>query len=267
MDNNIFYKPKQIRGQGKIINGVIIFIIAALLFLSRNKLMAFISSVTSLFQKYSSYFITGLTYTVVLSAIALVAGIILGVIIYFMRISKSKVVSGIAKGMVELLRGTPLMVQLFIAYYGPTTFFDVRSLGIPTARLALISGAIAVSINSGAYVSEIIRSGIQSIGKGQMEAGRSLGMSYGETMKEIIMPQAVKNILPALGNEFITLIKETSIVSVVGVGDIMYNVKIVQGASFKPMEPLIVAAVLYFVLTFSLSKLLGIFERRLKESD
>lgn len=267
MDNNIFYKPKQIRGQGKIINGVIIFIIVALLFLARNKLINFISSTIELFQKYSTYFVTGLTYTIMLSAIALVVGIVLGVIIYFMRVSKSKVVSGIAKGIVELLRGTPLMVQLFIAYFGPTTFFDIRSLGIPAARLALISGAIAVSINSGAYVSEIIRSGIQSIGKGQMEAGRSLGMSYGETMKEIIMPQAVKNILPALGNEFITLIKETSIVSIIGVGDIMYNVKVVQGASFKPMEPLIIAAMLYFVLTFSLSKLLGVFERRLKESD
>ena len=217
--------------------------------------------------KYITYFVTGVQYTLGLSFVSVFFGTIIGSGIAFAKMSKNKGLSLIATAYIELIRGTPLITQLFIVFFGSAIVFNTKEWGLSIAALAFVSGIVAVSLNSGAYVAEIIRSGIQSIDKGQMEAGRSLGMSYPMTMKEIIIPQAVKNILPALGNEFITVIKETSIVSVIGVTDIMYNVNIVRGSSFKSMEPLYVAAILYFVLTFGLSKLVNLLERKLKESD
>lgn len=210
--------------------------------------------------KYMSYFQTGLKYTLGLSFISVFIGIAIGSLIALMKLSKNKIIKALATVYIELVRGTPLITQLFIVYFGSYVLFGID-------MNPFIAGIIAVSLNSGAYVAEIIRSGIQSIDKGQMEAGRSLGMSQSMTMKEIIIPQAVKNILPALCNEFITVIKETSIVSVIGVTDIMYNVNIVRGISFRPLEPLLIAAVIYFLLTFGLSKAVNILEGKLKESD
>src|SRR5690606_17635333 len=170
---------------------------------------------------------------------------------------------------IEVIRGTPLLVQIFIIYYGlPLIGIKLPSISfLGSGGEEFISGIIALSINSGAYVAEIIRSGIQAVDKGQMEAARSLGMPYNMAMKHIIIPQAFKNILPALGNEFIVIIKESSIVSVIGIHELMYNANTVRGNTFRPLEPLIVAAVIYFILTFTLSKLLGIAERRMKVSD
>ena len=153
-----------------------------------------------------------------------------------------------------------MMVQMFIVYYGLP-----RLIGMDFEDLTL--GIIAVSLNSAAYVAEIIRGGILSIDKGQMEAARSLGMSHRLAMTNIIIPQAFKNILPALGNEFITLIKESAIVSIIGIHDLMYNTDTVRGNTFRPFSPLVVAAAIYFTITFSLSKLLGIMERRLRAGD
>lgn len=130
-----------------------------------------------------------------------------------------------------------------------------------------LAALIALSLNCAAYVAEIIRSGIQSIDKGQTEASRSLGISSSQTMRYVILPQAIKNILPALGNEFITLIKETSIASTIGVADLMYASKIVQSSSFQPFDPLIIVAITYFIITFTLSRLVGLFERRLAQND
>ena len=210
--------------------------------------------------KYSSYFITGLKSTLGLSIISVLIGIVIGSLLALMKLSKHKPLKWIAAVYIEVVRGTPMITQLFIVYFGSYVLFwlDMNP---------FIAGIIAVSLNSGAYVAEIIRSGIQSIDKGQMEAGRSLGMTQSMTMKEIIMPQAVKNILPALCNEFITVIKETSIVSVIGVTDLMYNVNIVRGISFRPLEPLLIAAVIYFILTFGLSKAVNILEGKMKQSD
>lgn len=129
------------------------------------------------------------------------------------------------------------------------------------------SGIVTLSLNSAAYVAEIIRSGIQSVDKGQMEAARSLGMPYRMAMRYVIYPQAFKNILPALVNEFIVVIKESSIVSIIGIHELMYNADTVRGVTFRPFEPLIIAAIIYFILTTSLSKLLGKLEGRLKLSD
>ena len=131
----------------------------------------------------------------------------------------------------------------------------------------LVSGIIALSLNSGAYVAEIIRAGIGAVDAGQMEAARSLGMKKNMAMKEIIIPQALKNILPALGNEFISVIKESAIVSIIGVGELMYNAQTVGGTLYNGLPPLYVAAAIYFVITFSLSRGLAKLERRLKKSD
>jgi polar amino acid transport system permease protein len=138
-------------------------------------------------------------------------------------------------------------------------------LGVDLSRF--IPGIIALSINSGAYVAEIIRAGILAVDKGQMEAARSLGFNQGLAMRLVVLPQAIKNILPALGNEFVVVIKESSIVSVIGIAELMYNAGIVRGATYRPMEPLLVAAAIYFVLTFSLSKLLGVAEKRMRTGD
>ncbi|MGB5822488.1 MAG: amino acid ABC transporter permease [Proteocatella sp.] len=214
----------------------------------------------SILIKYSSYFLTGLKYTLELSIISVLIGIAIGSLLALLKLSKRKLLRFIASVYIEVVRGTPMITQLFIVYFGSYVLFGWN-------MNPFIAGIIAVSLNSGAYVAEIVRSGIQSIDKGQMEAGRSLGMSQGVTMKEIIIPQAIKNILPSLCNEFITVIKETSIVSVIGVTDLMYNVNIVRGISFKPLEPLLIAAVMYFLLTFGLSKAVNILEGKLKESD
>ncbi|WP_031671075.1 amino acid ABC transporter permease, partial [Listeria monocytogenes] len=160
---------------------------------------------------------------------------------------------------IEFVRGTPLLIQIFIVFFG------TQIIGMDVS--AFVSGCIALSLNSAAYVAEIIRAGISAVNKGQMEAARSLGMTQGASMRYIILPQAVKNILPALGNEFVTVIKESSIVSVIGVTELMFMTGVVQGASFKPFIPLIITSLIYFVLTFSLSRLLGVAERRMRTSD
>ena len=131
----------------------------------------------------------------------------------------------------------------------------------------LLAGCIAVSLNSAAYVAEIVRAGINAVNKGQMEAARSLGMNQKEAMRFIIFPQAIKNILPALGNEFVTIIKESSVVSVIGVSELIFQTGVVQGASFKPFLPYVLVSLIYFVLTFCTSRLLGFAERRMGLND
>ena len=135
----------------------------------------------------------------------------------------------------------------------------------PDSRMFL--GTFAVVLNSSAYIAEIIRAGIQSIDGGQMEAARSLGMGYGVSMQFIIIPQALKNILPALGNEFVTLVKESAIISVIAIPDLMYNADTLRGITYKPFTPLIIAGIIYFTITFTLSKILGAIEGRLSASD
>ncbi len=223
----------------------------------------------SFLPKYYNFFIIGAKNTVLLAIFTVVLGVILGVFLALMKISRNKILNFISTAYIEVIRGTPLLVQIFIIYYGlPLIGIDFPSLTfLGSYGEEFVAGIIALSINSGAYVAEIIRSGIQSVDKGQMEASRSLGLSYNATMRYIIIPQAFKNILPALGNEFIVIIKESSIVSVIGIHELMYNANTVRGNTFIPLEPLIVAAAIYFVLTFSLSKLLGTAERRMRVSD
>lgn len=215
---------------------------------------------------YGPYFLVGALNTVVLALFTVLLGTVLGLGISLMKLSKHKPLSWIATAYIEVIRGTPLLVQIFLIYYGlPLQIPQTMVLGVDLARF--IPGIIALSINSGAYIAEIIRAGILAVDKGQMEAARSLGFSHRKAMQLVILPQAVKNILPALGNEFVVVIKESSIVSVIGIAELMYNAGIVRGATYRPMEPLLVAAAIYFVLTFTLSKILGQAERRMRTSD
>ncbi|MFB2444989.1 ABC transporter permease subunit [Staphylococcus aureus] len=211
-------------------------------------------------SKYGSFFLKGIKITILISLIGVALGSILGAFVALMKLSKIKIISWIASIYIEILRGTPMLVQVFIVFFGITA-----ALGLDIS--ALVCGTIALVINSSAYIAEIIRAGINAVDKGQMEAARSLGLNYRQTMKSVIMPQAIKNILPALGNEFVTLIKESSIVSTIGVGEIMFNAQVVQGISFDPFTPLLVAAALYFVLTFVLTRIMNMIERRLNASD
>lgn len=213
----------------------------------------------SFLPKYQNFFLNGMRYTLILAFFTVILGSLFGLFIALMRMSSNKVLKGVSGAYVEFIRGTPLLLQLYIVYYG------LPDLGIMLPDFP--AGIVALSVNSAAYVAEIIRAGIQSVDKGQMEAARSIGMKRGMAMRFIIIPQAVKTILPALGNEFITIIKESSIVSVIGIHELMYNTDTVKGNIFSVFEPLIVAAVLYFLMTFGLSKLLGLLERRMKTSD
>ena len=211
-------------------------------------------------EKYSSFYIRGAEITIILALCAVLLGTVLGLVLTLIRRSKIKPISILATAYVEFVRGTPLLVQIYIIYIGlpNLTGLDISDMAV---------GAVALSLNSAAYISEIIRAGIDAVDKGQMEAARSLGMTQGQAMIDVIIPQAFKNILPALGNEFIAVIKESSMVSVIGVAELMYNAGIVRGNTALGLEPVIVAAVIYFVITFTLTRGLGFVERRLKASD
>ncbi|WP_432401788.1 amino acid ABC transporter permease [Wukongibacter sp. M2B1] len=211
-------------------------------------------------SKYYKFFISGTGITLFISFFGVILGVVLGVLLSLMKMSKKPILRMPSVAYIEIVRGTPLLVQLFIIYIGLP---KVTGIPFPDISLAII----AVAFNSAAYVAEIIRAGIQSIDKGQMEAARSLGMPHSMAMRFIIIPQAFKNILPALGNEFIVLVKESAIVSVIGIHDLMYNADTVRGISFKPFAPLIIVAIIYFVITFSLSKLVNMLERRLSAGD
>lgn len=219
--------------------------------------------------QYIQLFKEGLICTLSLSALTVVFGFILALIIALVRLSKVKPFDWLATAYVEVFRATPMLVQLFIVYY--VIFANVT---LPTFKLfgfirfeRFLPGVVALSMNSGAYLSEIIRAGIQSIDQGQTEASRSLGLTGVQTMKNIILPQAIKNILPAIANEFVTIIKESSICYTIGVQEIMYAVNATKGATYRIAEPLIIATLVYFCLTFPTSKIIAFFERRMSRGD
>ena len=203
-------------------------------------------------------------YTVGLSFVSVLLGILIGLVLAFFRLSKVKILNLISSAYVELIRGTPLLAQIMLVKFG---LYDLITANTQISIPDIAIGIIAVSLNSGAYVCEIIRSGISSVDKGQMEAGRSLGMSKSMTMRLIVLPLAVKNILPALCNEFVTVIKETSIISYIGVTDLFYIANAVSSMTYKSFESMLAVALIYFVITFTLSKLVRLLERRLSQSD
>ena len=208
--------------------------------------------------KYWPLFLEGATTTVLLSFFSVIVGVGCGTLMALARLSQNKFLSKAAKVYIDIIRGTPLLVQLYLVYFGLATVLDLND---------FISGVIAVSVNTTAYIAEIIRSGIQSVDKGQMEAARSMGMPKRMAMSQIILPQAMKNILPAIGNEFATLIKETSIVSLIGIHDLMYSSDTVRGATFTVFIPLLMTAFLYFVMTTTIAFFMDKLERKLQASD
>ena len=207
-------------------------------------------------NEYSGLFIQGIGYTLLLAFIAVTCGTILGTFVALLKMSSNVVLSFIGTSYIELFRNTPLLLQLYIF------MFLLPEIGINLSPFAAVS--VGRVLNTTAYISEIIRSGIQSVDHGQTEAARSLGLSHVQTLRMVVLPQAMRNILPALANEFVTDIKETSLASTFFVGDLMTTYRTVNGATFLTLEPLFIAGVIYFVLSFTLSKLVAYLERRLR---
>jgi len=245
--------------------------------------------------QYIELFKQGLICTVSLSALTVFFGFILALFLAVLRLSditpfKGLVVdkngklkrgqwsvvcrtfnpfSALATAYVEIFRATPMLVQLFFIYY--VVFANIS---LPSFQIfgfirfdRFLPGVVALAMNSGAYLSEIIRAGIQSIDLGQTEAARSLGLSRWQTMKHIILPQAIKNILPPIANEFVTIIKESSICYTIGVQEIMYAVSATKGATYRIAEPLVIATLVYFCLTFPTSKIIAYFEKKMSKGD
>lgn len=220
----------------------------------------FVENTIKVATKYGYLFLDGVFYTLLLSVLTVFFGTIIGSFLSMMRMSRFRVSRGIAAAYIEIIRGTPLLLQLYLFYFLLPDLF-------PFLDDKFLCITIALIFNSAAYVSEIVRSGIQAVDRGQTEAARSLGMNGAQTMMRIVLPQAVKNILPALCNEFIMVIKETSLASTFFIGDIMSQYKKIQGLTYLVIEPLLVAGFIYFILTFSLSKVVAVYERRLMASD
>ena len=227
--------------------------------------MGFLEVVVILVEKYHKFFLEGCKNTLILALFSVLIGTLGGTLLSLCRMSKFKPLKYIAVAIVEFVRGTPLMVQLMFIFYGlpmiGVTFPDISF--IPNFS-RFMAGVVAMSLNSSAYVSEMIRSGIQAVDPGQMEAARSIGFTYGESMRKVILPQAVKNILPALGNEFVTVIKESSIVSVIGIADLMFRTNDVIAVTYRSLQALLIAALLYFVMTFITGRLVSLAERKMK---
>lgn len=244
---------------------------------------------------YAQLFKQGLLVTILLSVFTVAIGFCIALLLAIMRmsnfrplrtlgldknghlresgflawISRFNPLSFIATAYVEILRSTPVIVQIFIIYYGVFSLIK-----LPSFQLfgfikfdRFFPGVVALGMNSGAYLCEIIRAGIQSIDGGQTEAARSLGLSQTQNLRYIIMPQALKNILPAIANEFVVIIKESAITYTIGVQDIMSAVNAVKGATFVIIEPLLVATAIYFCLCFPTSKIIAYFERRMSHGD
>lgn len=231
--------------------------------------------------QYAPYFQRGMLYTILLSACTVAIGFVLALAVALIRISKpgksllsrgcNKALHFITGLYIEVVRGTPMLVQVMIVYY---VLFHPKLLPKPQFTLfgfitgdLFVPALVAISLNSGAYVAEIVRAGIQGVDYGQTEACRSLGMTKLQNMRYIVLPQAIKNILPAIANEFVTIIKESSVCSVIGVQELMKNTQQVQGASFLPAEPLLIAAALYLCMTVPTSKFIAYFERRMRRGD
>ena len=214
-----------------------------------------------IYQDRYKYYLTGLGNTIIMAFFACLIGVILGLILslvidYNEKKGKLYLLSTFARMYIGIIRGTPALLQLMILYY---IIFKSVNINI------VVVGIISFGLNSGAYVSQIIRSGLISIPKGQEEASTMLGFNYFQTMKYVIMPQALRNVLPALGNEFITLLKETSVAGYIGILELTKASDIVASSTYDYFFPLLIVAIIYLILTLGLTKLLNLFERRLSK--
>ena len=211
------------------------------------------------------FLVVGVGTTLLLALITVIGGTILGTLVAIGRMSKIKPLRALIIAYVEVVRGTPALVQLYVGYLLVPNIIPAVNLMQPTT-MGFICVALALILNSGAYVSEIIRSGIEAVDKGQTEAARSLGLSSGVTMLKVVLPQAIKNILPALGNEFITVIKETSLASTFYIGELMTVYYTIVGVTHNSLPTLMIIGVIYFIVNFLLSKLLKLVERKMKHA-
>ena len=221
-------------------------------------LSVIIANIGELWSEYwQLYLFTGVKNTLILTVIAVVMGVILGSLVAMLKMSKFKVIRFIASLYIEVIRGTPILLQLYIFYFVLPKLLPILNL------TSFMWVAIALCVNSAAYVSEVIRSGIQAVDKGQTEAARCLGLSKSQTMMRIILPQAIRNILPALGNEFIMILKETSLASTFFLGDLMTCHKEITGFTYLQLESLFIVGMIYLCMTYPLSKLVGLFEKKM----
>lgn len=207
-------------------------------------------------------FISGIGVTLTVAFVGVIIGVVIGLLLAIAKLVGNKFLRGLATTYINFMRSTPLLVQLYIFYYVPP--YIAQDFGSNLAMSGMTAGIIAVGLNSGAYVAEIFRAGIMSVDKGQTEAARSLGFNYRQTLRYIVVPQAIKNILPALGNEFTTVIKETAIISVVSAKDLMFYGNQIRNLTYNPFPGLFFCAICYFVIVFGISKLVSIWERKLQ---
>ena len=231
----------------------------------------FFGWVRFLLEQYGPLFLSGVGVTLIVAITGTLAGFLLGLLVAILRTIPTspkdpavkrvplKILSWLLGVYIEVFRGTPMIVQAMVIYYGGMT------VGV---RLPVLTAAILiVSVNTGAYMAEIIRGGLMAVDGGQMEAGRSLGLNYFDTMRFIVIPQAIKAILPALGNEFIILLKDTSLITVIGGKELLHAAQGIMGRTYEAMFPLIGIACMYLVLVMIFTWLLGKLERRLRQSD
>ena len=204
------------------------------------------------------WFVSGLGYTLLISLFSVLLGLVIGILMALMRLSKSKILRAVSGIYIDIIRGTPTMVQILIIY-----FVILANVHIDK----WVVGFIAFGINSGAYIAEIVRGGILSVNIGQTEAGRSLGMTHKQTMASIVMPQAMKNILPALGNEFVVLIKETAVIGMIANIDLVGAARKVQSLTYDYLIPLLSIAVIYYVVIKIISTLLSKVEKGMRKAD
>ena len=229
--------------------------------------MEFIQTIGKLIVRYHSFFEEGIVNTLIIAAFTVFFGTIFGTLMSSMRMSKILPLKWLAVAYIEFIRGTPLMVQLMFIFYGlPMVGFTLPDISWIPNFSRFSAGIIAMSINSCAYVAEIIRSGVQAVDVGQMEAARCIGMSHWKAMRHVILPQAVRNILPAMCNEFVTIIKETSILGMVGIVELMFRAQSIAKQTYIFLEPYVIAAIMYFIIVFPLSKIIAAVERRMSKS-
>lgn len=209
------------------------------------------------------FLLQGAKVTIYFTIISCFFGLILGLIFALGRMAKFAPIKYFSVAYIDFFRGTPLLVQIFLIYFGLPQLF---SSGVPD-NYEYIAGGIALSLNCGAYTAEIIRSGIQSIDYGQGEAARSLGMSHYQAMRYIILPQAFKVVIPPLGNEFIIMLKDSSLLAIISIQDLMYSGRIVAGRTYQPLPLFIMVALIYLIMTLFLSMVLNNIEKRLAKSD
>ena len=230
--------------------------------------MTFFETMAKLLERYSSFFTEGIVNTLIIAAFAVLLGTVFGTLMATLRMCRIPPLRWLAVAYIEFIRGTPLMVQLMFIFYGlPMIGFTIPDVSWIPNFSRFTAGIVAMSMNSCAYVAEIIRSGIMSVDQGQFEAGRSLGLTYVQTMWHIIIPQAFKNVLPALGNEFITLLKETSICGYIALTDVTHGANTVRSQTYEPYMPLFAAALIYLVSVSVLSALISRLERRMRVNE